>query len=194
MRQKLAPRFGAGSVFYSLGKELPFPIHLIERISKWHRINMLKDHRFIGDILEIKSTSDRPEDVERLYELISYNYGYELFQAIDTAKKELSAAEETSVKFRPLDLRESLTREEFEAVAQPVCDKIKDAIMEALRRASLSPSAINRVLVTGGTSQIPLIYRMIADIFGEEKLLKMDYYSSVANGLGTIAAGLNKQK
>ncbi|HQU81546.1 MAG TPA: Hsp70 family protein [Pyrinomonadaceae bacterium] len=194
MRQKLAPRFGAGSVFYSLGKELPFPIHLIERISKWHRINMLKDHRFIGDILEIKRTSDRPEDVERLYELISYNYGYELFQAIDTAKKELSSAEETSVKFRPLDLRESLTRSEFETVAQPVCEKIKDAIMEALRRASLSPSAINRVLVTGGTSQIPLIYRMIAEIFGEEKLLKMDYYSSVANGLGTIAARLNKQK
>lgn len=194
MRQKLAPRFGAGSIFHSLGKELPFPIHLIERISKWHRINMLKDHRFIGDILEIQRTSDRPEDIARLYELISYNYGYELFQAIDTAKKELSSAEETQVKFRPLDLREPLTRKEFEEIAQPVCDRIKDAINEALRRASLSASAVDRVLVTGGTSQIPLIYRMIAEIFGEEKLLKMDYYSSVANGLGTIAAGLNKQK
>ena len=43
MKHRLAPRFGAGSTFISLGKTLPFPAHLIYKLSKWHRINLLNN-------------------------------------------------------------------------------------------------------------------------------------------------------
>jgi hypothetical chaperone protein len=190
MRERLAPRFGAGSIFRSLGKEMPFPVHLIERISRWHRINLLKNSRNIGDILEISRSSDRPEDVNRLLSLIRHHYGFELFRAIDSAKRELSSAPAASVKFRPLDLNEQITVGEFENLVLPVAAKIEDAIKESLRRASIKPESIDRVLLTGGTSQIPLLGNMVTGIFGKDKIIRPDYFSSVATGLGYAASRL----
>ena len=191
MRQRLAPKFGAGSIFTSLGKVMPFPVHLIEKISKWHRINLLKNSRDIGDILQISRSSDRPEDVNRLLSLIRHHYGFELFQAIDAAKKHLSDESEAFVKFKPLDLREKITLEEFEAMIDPVAAKIEDAIFESLRAASVKPENIQRVLLTGGTSQIPMLNRMVVKIFGEDKITRPDYFSSVATGLGHVASRFN---
>jgi hypothetical chaperone protein len=188
MRQKLAPKFGAGSTFLSLGKEMPFPVHLIEKISRWHRINLLKNSRDIGDILQIARSSDRPEDVKRLLELIRHHYGFELFQAIDTAKKNLSDDTEAFVKFKPLELGEKITLEEFENLTAPVAAKIEEAIFESLNAASVKAENINRVLLTGGTSQIPLLNRMVIKIFGEGKVVRPDYFSSVATGLGYVAS------
>lgn len=192
MRQRLAPKFGAGSTFTSLGKEMPFPVHLIERISRWHRISLLKNSRDIGDILQISRSSDRPEDVKRMLSLIKHHYGFELFQAIDAAKKQLSGEERAFIKFRPLDLNEELTLEEFENLIAPVAAKIEEAIGESLSAASVKPEAVKRVLLTGGTSQIPMLSRMVARIFGEEKIIRPDYFSSVATGLGYVAARFNK--
>jgi hypothetical chaperone protein len=188
MRNKLAPKFGAGSTFTSLGKEMPFPVHLIERISRWHRITLLKNSRDIGDILAISRSSDRPDDVNRLLNLIKHHYGFELFQAIDSAKKQLSDASEAFVKFRPLELDEEITVKEFEALIAPIAGKIEDAIHDSLTAASVKPAKIDRVLLTGGTSQIPLLNRMVIEIFGAEKIIRPDYFSSVATGLGYVAS------
>ena len=192
MRTRLAPKFGAGSTFTSLGKEMPFPVHLIERISRWHRISLLKNSRDIGDLLQIRRSSDQPEDVERMLNLIRNHYGFELFQAIDAAKKNLSAEDRAFIKFRPLDLNEKLTLEEFENIIAPVAAHIEDAIDESLTLASVKPENIKRVLLTGGTSQIPMLNKMVAQKFGEGKIIRPDYFSSVATGLGYVAARFNK--
>lgn len=192
MRNKLAPKFGAGSTFTSLGKEMPFPVHLIERISRWHRISLLKNSRDIGDLLQIKRSSDRPEDVERMLNLIRHHYGFELFQAIDTAKKHLSDLRQAFVKFRPLELKEEISLEEFENLIAPVASNIEAAIDESLALASVKPENIKRVLLTGGTSQIPMLSGMVARKFGEGKIIRPDYFSSVATGLGYVAARFNK--
>ena len=194
MRQRLAPKFGAGSTFTSLGKEMPFPVHLIERISRWHRISLLKNSRDIGDILQISRSSDRPEDVNRLLGLIKNHYGFELFQAIDSAKKQLSAESRAFVKFRPLDLNEEILLEEFESLIAPVSAKIEEAINESLTLASVKPEAVGRVLLTGGTSQIPMLNEMVGRIFGEDKIIRPDYFSSVATGLGYVASRFNKKR
>lgn len=191
MRNFLAPRFGAGSTFVSLGKELPFPIHLIEKISKWHRINLLRNSRYLSDIVEIKRTSNRPEDVQRLSDLIRNHYGFELFQAIDDAKKFLSVSRKSLIKFKPLGLDEKITVGEFENLIEPVALKIEEAINESLKTASVKPEQINRVLLTGGTSQIPMLNRMVEKLFGAEKITRPDFFSSVATGLGYVASRLN---
>ena len=191
MRNLLAPRFGAGSTFVSLGKELPFPIHLIEKISKWHRINLLRNSRYLSDIVEIKRTSNRLEDVQRLSDLIQNHYGFELFQAIDDAKKFLSVSRKALIKFKPLGLDEKITVGEFENLIDPIALKIEEAIYESLKTASAKPEQINRVLLTGGTSQIPMLNRMVEKIFGAEKITRPDFFSSVATGLGYVASRLN---
>lgn len=188
MKHKLAPRFGAGSTFKSLGKILPFPAHIIYKLSKWHRINLLKNSSDIDTILSIFPSSDRPEDVGRLLELIRHHYGFELFRAIDTAKKSLSGSDMAEVRFRSLELSEEISLVEFENMIAEVVRKIEESIFDSLNAASVKPQNIKRVLLTGGSSQVPMINQTVIKIFGEEKILRPDFFSSVATGLGYIAS------
>jgi hypothetical chaperone protein len=85
-------------------------------------------------------------------------------------------------------LNEAVTIDEFENLAGPVAAKIEEAIAESLTLASVKPENISRVLLTGGTSQIPLLSEMVTRIFGAEKIIRPDYFSSVATGLGYVAS------
>ncbi len=192
MKHKLAPRFGAGSTFKSLGKILPFPAHIIYKLFKWHRINLLNNRGDKETLQSIYPSSDRPEDVKRLLDLINHRYGFELFRAIDAAKKHLSGSRQATIKFSPLDLSERITIEEFEEMIASTKQKIEESIYDSLTVAAVKPEDIKRVILTGGTSQVPLLNRSIIKIFGEEKILRPDYFSSVATGLGYVAARLNK--
>jgi hypothetical chaperone protein len=191
MKHKLSPRFGAGSTFTSLDKILPFPSHIIYKLSKWHRINLLNNSSDKSTIHSIYPYSNRPEDVERLLNLINHHYGFELFQAIDTAKKHLSNNEKATVKFSPLDLREDITIGEFENIITGVVEKIEKAIYDSLTAAAVTTKDIKRVILTGGTSQVPMLNRSVIKIFGEEKILRPDFFSSVATGLGYAASTFN---
>jgi hypothetical chaperone protein len=188
MKNKLSPRFGAGSTFKSLGKVLPFPSHIIYKLSRWHRINLLNNRGDKETLQSIYPSSDRPEDVERLLNLVEHHYGFELFRAIDTAKKHLSESQLAAVKFRPLDLNEEITLSEFEEMITSTTEKIEQSIEDCLTAAAIKPEQIRRVILTGGTSQIPLLNRSVIKIFGKEKILRPDYFSSVATGLGYVAS------
>jgi hypothetical chaperone protein len=191
MKTSLAPRFGAGSTFTSMGKVLPFPAHIIYKLSKWHRINLLRGGGEISTVAAILRTSDRPQDVSRLLELIKHHYGFELFGAIDTAKRNLSESESAEIRFRPLDLSEEITIGEFEAIISEVVEAIETTILDCLSAASVTPTDIKRVILTGGSSQVPILDRSVKSIFGEDKILRPDFFSSVATGLGFVASRLN---
>ena len=190
METTLAPRFGAGSTFRSMGKELPFPVHIIQKLSQWHRINLLRAAGEMTSITSILRTSDRPEDIERLYELVKHHYGFELFRAIDSAKRELSDSEMAEIKFRLLGLSEEITLAEFEETIEAVASAIEAAILECLALASAAPGDIDRVILTGGSSQVPMLDRVVRNIFGDEKIMQPDFFASVATGLGYVASRL----
>jgi len=192
MKHKLAERFGDNSTFKSLGKTLPFPAHIIHKLSKWHRINLLNNQRDIDTLLSIMPSSDRPEDVERVLNLIKHYHGFELFRAIDSAKQHLSENKQTVIKFKPLDLQEKLSIKQFERMISQTVQNIEASIEAALKTAAVKAADINRVILTGGTSQVPLINDSVIKIFGAEKILRPDYFSSVATGLGYAASRLNK--
>lgn len=188
MRHSLAPRFGAGSTYMSMDKVLPFPAHIIERLSRWHRINLLRAQGELSTISAILKTSNRPEDVERVYNLVKHHLGFELFRAIDAAKRELSESESSEIYFRPLRLEEPLGLSEFEETIRSVVEATEAAILGCLKSALVTPEQIQRVILTGGTSQVPILDRLVKHIFGDEKVLRPDFFASVATGLGYVAA------
>lgn len=188
MKHKLAARFGAGSTFESLGQTLPFPAHLIHKLSRWHRINLLNKRSEKETLQNILPSSSRPKDVRRLLDLIDHQYGFELFRAIDAAKKHLSDESRATINFRPLDLREEITVTEFERMIGSIAEKTELSVLDCLAQAAVKPADIKRVILTGGTSQVPLLNRSVIKIFGSEKILRPDYFSSVATGLGYAAS------
>ncbi|MCL2378749.1 MAG: Hsp70 family protein [Defluviitaleaceae bacterium] len=66
---------------------------------------------------------------------------------------------------------EQITREEFHNLIHPFIDKTRKLVLKALRETytgSLTPHDINRVLVGGGSSQMPWVREMLLDIFGDK--------------------------
>ncbi len=123
--------------------------------------------------------------------LIEHHHGFRLFRSIDAAKKHLSENSRATVEFSPLDLNEKITLTEFERLIAATALKIENSISEVLKKAAVEPKDITRVILTGGTSQVPLLNRSVVKMFGEEKILRPDYFASVATGLGYVAARLN---
>ena len=191
VKAKLAERFGAKSTFVSLGKILPFPAHIINKLSRWPLISRIKNPDDLQSIAHILVSSSDAESLVRLQILVRENLGYELFKAIEKAKFELSSSERSQVSFARLDLAEDISRAEFEIGGRYVFDHIRRSLEETLNLASVNASDIGHVLLTGGTSQIPIVQKMVEAIFGAEKVLRPGYHSSVASGLAHAASNYN---
>jgi len=66
---------------------------------------------------------------------------------------------------------QQLSREDFHNLIKPFIEKTRKLVMKALRETytgSLTPDDINRVLLEGGSSQMPWVREMLLDIFGDE--------------------------
>jgi len=63
-------------------------------------------------------------------------------------------------------MRVEVTREMFEQGISELMDRADILVEVALEEAGLKPSAINNVLLTGGSSRIPLVQQRLEKIFG----------------------------
>ena len=79
--------------------------------------------------------------------------------------------------------------------ARGVRELRRAAVADAGRRASTgcsprpgsTPTQIDAVFLTGGSSQIPAVRQLFRDRFGDERLRTADAFTSVAEGLGRSA-------
>lgn len=108
-----------------------------------------------------------------------------VFQAIERTKKELTTESEATISYsdRDLVINEKITRGEFESVIESDLQSVSACVSETLAKAGADEKDIDIVLLTGGSSFIPAVQRVFTDRFGEAKLLQMDAFTSVAQGL-----------
>jgi molecular chaperone DnaK (HSP70) len=62
-----------------------------------------------------------------------------------------------------------------------------ESMMDVFRQSGLVPTDVDQVVLTGGTSQFPLVKEELARIFGRDKLSEHNIYQSVVNGLAHFA-------
>ncbi|MFL1430348.1 MULTISPECIES: Hsp70 family protein [unclassified Nocardiopsis] len=85
-----------------------------------------------------------------------------------------------------------VTREEFEKAIRPVVERAVEPLRKCLADLDLVPEDIDSVLMIGGSSQIPLVRRMVGDIMGDRIVSSdlCDPMTSVAQG-AAVAAAIN---
>jgi len=189
MWDKVAHHFGRYARYKTMGKDewVDMPRSIIYTLCQWHRIPLLRARSTREHIRLIKSTCDDRRAVGHLENIISDNYGFFLFQAIEKAKCELSDRDQTLICFteRDLDIREEIGKDEFEAINGENFQQIGACIDDVVERSGLLPSQIDTVFLTGGTSRIPRIQALFAERFGRDKLENRDAFTSVVHGLGS---------
>jgi len=124
----------------------------------------------------------------------------ELIARAREAKERLSGVQKFRIPFTFCipPFVEQMTREEFQVLIRPFIEKTRKLVLKTLRETysgSLTPNDIDRVLLEGGSSQMPWIREMLLDIFGDESKiysserpalnisLGATYYSAMKMGL-----------
>jgi Fe-S protein assembly chaperone HscA len=93
-------------------------------------------------------------------------------QAVIQAKWDLSERTATEIRVDPVEgeprlpCRLTITREQFEAMIGPVVQRTLEPCRQALRDAGLDRAQIDEVVLVGGSTRIPLVRRVVADLFG----------------------------
>ncbi|MBO0702795.1 MAG: Hsp70 family protein [Candidatus Dormibacteraeota bacterium] len=112
---------------------------------------------------------------------------YDFYRSIERAKIALSSSDEAVIQHAPTGLEVRVRRGGFEAMIGPELDLVMEATDRALAEAGVDDTDVDRVLLTGGSSQIPAFRRRLTARFGQERLEERDAFTAVVRGLGAHA-------
>jgi hypothetical chaperone protein len=131
-----------------------------------------------------------PEKIQALIDLIEEDLGYQLHQAVQRVKFELSRNKAAEFRFRDgsMDLRIPVTRVEFEKWIESDLQAIEGAVDGLLKSSGIEASSVDRVFLTGGSSFVPAVRRIFGTRFGAERIRGGNEFTSVAYGLALRAA------
>src|SRR5829696_320460 len=131
------------------------------------------------------------------YDILNSPYKTQFMLAVEKAKIELSdqptaiARKAELVPDKHLSLEEEIDRQTFEKEIMPLIVKSGQALDEAMSLRGMRPKDIDRVLLVGGTSKIPLIRRYVSEkLAGKEPepFEKVDPMTCVAQGAAIVSA------
>jgi len=99
-----------------------------------------------------------------------------LKEAAEKAKIELSSAMKTKVSLPfitsgatgPKHLEYELTRGKYEALIEPILNRLKTPVERALKDAGLSKEKIDKVIFVGGSTRIPSVQTLVRDMVGKD--------------------------
>lgn len=99
-----------------------------------------------------------------------------LKDAAEKAKKELSSAMTstinlpfiTAVNGQPVHLNMDVTRAKFEELIAPLVKKTEEPVNNALKDAGLSASDLNKVLLVGGSTRVPMVQDLVKKLTGKD--------------------------
>jgi molecular chaperone DnaK len=121
-----------------------------------------------------------------------------LKEAAEKAKIELSTLMSTDIDLPfiyndasgPKHLHFTLTRARLEGLAQPIVQKTERTIVKALEDAKLTPKNVDKIILIGGMTRMPLVQRFVEQIMGKPAERGVDPMECVAIGAAIQAAVL----
>ena len=90
---------------------------------------------------------------------------------------------------KPAELDEIITREEFESLCRDLLERTHHPIDVALEDADLTESDIDRIILVGGSTRMPMVRRDISDYLGLEPDAAVNPDYAVAEG-AAVQAGI----
>jgi len=191
VRKLVSPALGSNSEARSLNKLLPaVPAWIYANLERWHYLSFLRTNNVREILKSARIRALEPEKIEALITLIEEDLGYQLHQAVQQVKFQLSRSQTAEFHFRDgsMDLRIPITRCEFEAWIEEDLRAIEACVDGLLKTADINPRKVDRVFLTGGSSFVPAVRRIFATRFGEERISGGNEFTSVAHGLALRAA------
>lgn len=195
IRKLVSPALGSDSEARSLNKILPaVPAWIYAHLERWHYLSFLRTNNVREILKSARIRALEPDKIEALIAVIEGDLGYQLHQAVQKVKFELSEKETGEFIFHDrgsgVDLRIPVSRAQFEIWIAEDLGAIEHSVDALLRSTGVAPKEVDRVFLTGGSSFVPAVRRIFASRFGEARIRGGNEFTSVAQGLA-LRGGAN---
>jgi molecular chaperone DnaK len=94
----------------------------------------------------------------------------------------------------PINMPFTITREEFERLALPLIERTMSVARQSIEIIGLHPKDFDRIILVGGSTRMPMVGRMVEQLFAQPPHLKVNPDEVVALGAAIQAHALNRSK
>ena len=178
------PHLGYRTIYGDKG--LPLPAGMFLEMSEWSKINFLYTQKTRLMVRDLYRESHEPRKFGRFQKILQDETGHRLLASVEEGKLALAGAEShrADLDFIEADWALDLSRRDFDAATANRVAAISRAVTECLTRAGLAEEAVELVILTGGTTEIPALRKAVLDRFPQAEVSEEDKLSSVGLGLG----------
>ncbi len=118
-------------------------------------------------------------------------------ESAEKAKIELSTTMETDINLPfitadasgPKHLQMKITRSKLEELVKPIVERMRHPVEQALSDAKLTPANIDKIILIGGPTRMPVVKKFIEDYVGKQAEGGVDPMEAVAKG-AAVQAGI----
>jgi hypothetical chaperone protein len=172
-------------------KEAPLPSQYTDALVDRQAIPELNRPETLHFLHMAQIQGSHPARIKALESLLVNNYAVRLYDEVERAKIDLSAARFALIHLAEEDIAvwQPLTRSQFESIIATETRRIEACLLDTLDRSGLRPGDIDAVVRTGGSAQIPCFIDMLERVFGPHKVVLSDVFGGVTAGLA-LRAGM----
>lgn len=167
----------------------PLPSAPYVDLATWHRINRLYAPEVLRDLRQTEREARDPARVADMISIVSHREGHRLAAAVEDAKIALTDAPRATLAFagEEVTLATPVTRAALDAAIKAAVARIEDTIGLTLAMAGVDAARIDTLILTGGSTQIPLILERLHALFPAARRVGTDAFGSVGLGLALDA-------
>lgn len=166
-------------------KNLIVPVSPFHEASEWSKINFLYTPQTMRMMRDVYAQSHRKRVLSRFIKLLEDEEVHLLLAEIERTKILLTDQKNvlSDLTFLEPSLGLEISREDFNKGVLKQVEKIKQSMVSCLRQAGVTKKEIDLIVLTGGTSEIPILKESICALFPHVQVSDKDKFSSVVQGL-----------
>ena len=186
------PLLGLGSQTRSLtSKEiLPVPASYFGDLATWHKIHLFYSAKNRSEIVDIQRLALEPEKIDRLLHVMDHRLGHRLAARVEELKIRLGSGGETALELPDLgDVTvPAVDAARLRHAIRDELDRLRHAVTHTLEIAGVDARDVDHMVLTGGTTLLPVVRDTLAAGVPGAKLVSSDPFCGVVNGLAKAAA------
>lgn len=179
----IMPEIGYKSTYGE--KHLEVPLKPYHDLAEWSKVNFLYTIKTISQTRQLLNQSHDKKRFGRLLNLLEQETGHSLLAAAEDTKIALTDRDEYQTPFNFLEDGFTITvkRQQFEEAIRYEIEKISAAAAQCLHDAGVKNEDIELVILTGGTTEVPLVQTEFRSLFPNADIADENKLSSVGLGL-----------
>tara|TARA_R110002124_G_scaffold233406_1_gene398739 strand:+ start:110294 stop:111568 length:1275 start_codon:yes stop_codon:yes gene_type:complete len=191
------PYLGLNSEFsseFDKTKLLQVPPRVYDNLSDWPLVHFGQTDKAMRETRTTLRTALEPDKLHRLLKIQQEKLGHAFLQHVERTKIDLTDTLNTTTSINDigLDFDVQVSRDDFESAIARYIQRIEDSMMECITKAGITAENIDLVILTGGSSELPIINHMVSEKFPNAQISEDNKFGSVGLGLAYNAGQIFK--